>query len=315
MNKFDTLSMIIRIGFRSILRQKRRSMLVISSAAMGIIGIILTIAFMNAFFSSIMDSGIKSGLGHVQIRPEGYNETRKMGLLLDDPDSIRNKLQQMRLKDINYSERFEKEGLLRIGSFTRGVVFIGIQPDNEAMVSNYAKWIDEGTFLKSSGHIAGSKIIPCIIGRANAEKMEIHAGDWAIVSLSDHKGIYRSIRCSVQGIFSSAIGPVDRYTVLLNRRDLSNLFAERDDLVSYFVFLGNSLESSAPLKKNLLTSLSDTKNIEVLSYEDLESYFTKTMELIDYFTWIFYLLMLIGVALILLYGGRTELIETHLTLD
>jgi len=248
---------------------------------------------------AMMDNGIKSGLGHVQIRPAGYEESRKMGMLLEDPDALKKKVSGIKMENVFSSDRFEKEGLLRIGSFTRGVLFIGINPESEKSVSLYADWMDEGSFLSSKNSGAASKIIPCLIGRMNADKMEIGAGDWAVLSLSDQRGTYKSLRCSVQGIFSSSIEPIDKYTVLVRREDLSQFFAEKDNLISYFVFLGKSVESSEEIKKTLIMNFQDKDSLEILAYSDLEKYFTSAMEMIEYFEWIFYFILLIGVALIL----------------
>ncbi|MDH5655588.1 MAG: FtsX-like permease family protein [Spirochaetia bacterium] len=298
MNFFETILMIIKIGFRNIVRQKKRSALIISSAATGVIGIIFTIALINAFFIAMVENGIKSGLGHVQIRPAGYEESRKMGMLLQDPLSIQINIEDHKIKNTHFSGRFEREGILRIASFTRGVLFIGIE-ENEKKVSHYSDWTNEGEFLfpEKTGLHPGT--VPCMIGRINAEKMEVAPGDWAVLSLSDQTGTYRSVRCIISGIFSSSVEPIDKYTVILTRRDLSEFYSEKDDLYSYFVFLGESLEHAEKIKGSLQNTFSGNSEIEILSFSDLEKYFSGTMEMVDVFSWIFYLILLIGVALIL----------------
>ena len=72
---------IIVQAWRNIWRNRQRTWTVALAAIVGILGINMGIGFMNGMFSLMIDGAIQSGLGHVQVRPTDYLESRSEDLL------------------------------------------------------------------------------------------------------------------------------------------------------------------------------------------------------------------------------------------
>ena len=267
-----------------------------SSAAAGITGILFTMGLTNGFMSVMIDTALKTGLGHVQIRPAGFTESRKASLKLNNPEAIRQQLAKQ--KTVSYSFRLEKEGILKTGRVAQGVNFIGIDPATEKSISSYHKWIKAGNFL-SEENTTAELIIPCIIGHVNAQNMLLQPGDFVVISLTREDGSLYSIRGVVHGIFQSASEPLDKYTVLLKRSDLSRIIGAASGAASYITFFGKGMEYADSYKKDIRDILQGNGQIEVMSYRDIEPSITRLFDMMDQFYWIIYVIIFFGYAFIL----------------
>ena len=306
MNLVDKVKLLITLGFRNILRSPKRTMLVVSAAGTGMTGIILMFAFMNGFYLGMIDQGVETGLGHAQIRPAGYLKIRKDSLTLDKGRRILTDLHNMAKspaapENFRFAPRFEREGLLRMGGETRGVVLIGIDPILEGRISKFKEQMIEGVMpgeKETRIHTVHQGVIPCAIGRANAKKLDVGRGDSVILSMTDENGDTRSFRARVSGVFGASVPGVEKYTVLVKREDLARMYGEDESITGYFVILGSSLKKVNELKAWLQKELG-APNIEILTYEELEPMITRMLELSDQFNWITYIIMMFGFGLIL----------------
>ena len=78
MNLLDRLKFLAVFAWRSALRHKRRSLLVVSTATVGMTGVLFSMGFSNGMVDSMIRGGVQSGMGHVQIRPAGFEQERKI---------------------------------------------------------------------------------------------------------------------------------------------------------------------------------------------------------------------------------------------
>ncbi|MCB1160066.1 MAG: FtsX-like permease family protein [Leptospiraceae bacterium] len=298
MNLKDKLLLLFRLGLRNILRQKKRSYLVMSTAAVGMIGVLFTLASINGYYNSMILVGIQSGLGHIQIRPDGYQKERKLGMYFTRQTELEEEFK--RIQTLFFSARFEREGLLKVGARSTGVVLMGIEEKSEINVSYFSKWLIEGNFFETQTEKdRQSGTIPCLIGKVNSLKYDVKLNETLVLSFSDKEGDYKPVLCRIQGVFQSPSEPVDKFTVLLPRKDLSNLYAGRDDYLSYYVGLTESIDKAQAMKGKLLELIGKNSALEVLSYKDLEPSLVWLMDVSVQFGWIANIIIMSGFALVL----------------
>lgn len=289
----------LQIGLRNTRREKRRSGIIISCAAVGAFSLIFMFGFMNGIFDSMMTASIQSGLGYVQIRPQGYNNQRKSAMMIQNPKEIeaRFSIGPIYKKSVSFSPRFEQEGLLRLSSRIQGVLILGVEPFWEAKISAFAKWQINGVFIREQEK--GAFRLPlCYLGKANADKFEVKVGDSIIISIADINGDSVSARFQVGGIYQSPVEPVDKSIVLVQRSVLSQMYAKHEQAVSSFTFSGIELEESEFLKQKIQERVGALP-VEVLSYRELEPGLNRMLELSDLSFLIFSLILMGGFGLIL----------------
>ncbi len=324
-------------------------------------GMLLLIALMNGFTKIWVDGAIESGLGHVQLRPSGYREKRGQKMLFADPDGLIQITQEIEqqlaaisteIPGIRYAHRFEREGFLRLGSAIQGVQVIGVDVDREKNISKFDDWLITGSYFASSraeeerDKLYG--LVPCLLGRANAEKFEVERGETLVLSINTAEASTRSVRVRVEGIFQAIAEPVEKYTLLLPRQALSLMFNESPNQISYSIYLTSHLQLAKTLQKKIENMIENTMEntmestmgntientmentmgntmgntientmekgaqaaaIDVLSYQELQPGITKLLENVENTIAIFYFIMLSGFAFVLLNSVTMSVFE------
>ncbi len=312
MRYLEKLKLIITLGWRNIWRQKRRSLLVISTAMVGIMGVMLTMGLMNGMIKMWVDSSVESGIGHVQIRPAGFNKSRKNSMHFKDPRPLRQLVEKAMNESsdhwkhgaLHYGNRFERKGFIRLGSAMQGLLVIGIDPDREKAISKYDEWLIDGNYLNSKEEdIPG--VIPCLIGVANAKKLDVGVNDYIVLTIGGADGSSKSVRARISGIFKSIAEPVDKYNMVVRRVDLSKVYGSQEAELSYTVFRAENRFLAGNLK-NYLNDVSGAerplknRSFEILTFEDMQPGITYILSMIDSFMEIFILIFMFGFAFVLL---------------
>lgn len=298
----EKITMILQIGFRNIWRSPKRSWLVMSTAMIGMMGVLFSMGFFNGTMNSLIQAGIYSGLGHVQVLPEGFNKKRKNGMLFSEPEKILEKLQahkeELEKDEIYVSPRLQKEGFIRLGTFSRGLMVLGVDPEPEKKVSYYADWVIDGDYLsEKTEEIAG--VIPVLLGEANARKMEVETGDFFVLTVSDNEGESVSRQARIAGIFSSRSEPIDKYMLVVRRSDFSQMLTGEKNALSAITVRGKNLDLSDSIKTRLQKIFSDEES-DILTYIELQPEINRMLDLSAQFTGIFYVILLSGFGLTLL---------------
>lgn len=291
------LPIIFHLGTRNIVRQKKRSLFVMATAAMGMMGVLPMLGLLNGTLSSMKQGALESGLGHLQIRPEGYTTNRRPGRSFRDAETARHLVRNVPWPaSARLAARFEREGLLRLGSYTAGVLLMGIEPDDERWVSAYDDWLIRGNYFERSD----THLIPCIIGSSSARRMEVDVGDSVVLSTGDHNGDTASVRAIIVGIFESPIPPLNRSVVLLPRDRLSTLYDGSPDHIGGFIALfhqESEMSAGADASRAALTGVPD---MEVLTFDEVHPELKAVLDLSRHYDRILSTLFLTGFALTLL---------------
>ncbi|MCB1199716.1 MAG: ABC transporter permease [Leptospiraceae bacterium] len=309
------MKMITQMAWRNLWRQKRRTTLVMTSAAAGILGMIMYMGFLNGLKSMMIEGSIESGLGFVQIRPDDYIEKRQSGLTLPNADQIIKSLQTLQKSSsltFHFSERTEKEGMVRLGGTMRGVNFLGINPETEKNVSSFDRWLVEGEYLKEnkSQDQNSFRMIPIMMGKALARKFEVEVADFVIISMGSDNGNV-SYKTQIVGVYEAISDGIDLSTVLLLRSDLLSILKLPDNQHSpeYITLSTENLGDTEHLKTLISETLSSVQNIKAATYKELQPEIVRLLEFSDQFKSIFYLIIMTGFALTLLNSILMSVLE------
>jgi putative ABC transport system permease protein len=147
----------IKLAFRNILRHRRRSLMTLLAIMTGVIGIVIFGGFVEANYSGLRESVIRSQYGHVQLYAPGYLQNHRKdpaGYRLS-PAQVDDYLQLIEADErvLVTTRRLEFTGLLGNAGTSQAAMIRGVDPDNESMI-NSALTILEGNEL--AGAAAGA---------------------------------------------------------------------------------------------------------------------------------------------------------------
>ncbi len=198
---------LIKIAFRNLYRQKRRSLLTIAIISVGVVAVLLFSALSDAFKNMMIGQITDSMLGHMQIHKKGYvssldnlpldktinvKQMKKIGEILD-------KIPQVEA----YSKRILMGGMLSNYMETTNIKVAGINPKDEAVVTPLlASRIKKGTMLKK-----GEILLPELVTKG----MGLKVGQSIVLIVNNADGSVNGQNLKIAGIVESVVGPTGKY--------------------------------------------------------------------------------------------------------
>ncbi len=195
---------------RNVWRNRRRSLIVISSVATGVFAMLLAMGLLNGIMTQMVENTINTSLGHVSIRKSGPGQSLHLADAFRPGTDIDQALNENASSIRGWAPRVKVKGMARSSASSRGVVVVGIDPVKERTVSHLAEYTlasDGSTFLKDS---SSSSVL---ISRSMAEKLDLVPGDKMVLMLQNSKGEIIGAGLTVRGTFRTPVDSFDRFTV------------------------------------------------------------------------------------------------------
>ena len=277
--------MLLKLAWRNIWRNKRKSLIVLSSVIVGMIAVIFYDGLDHGMLHQMLNNQISNSVSHIQIHKKGFNNNKIIKNYIPDNPLAEKAVKSQ--KDIKaYSERVITFGLASSASSSSGVYIYGVYPDMEAKVSDIKKSIIEGKFF------TGNKR-DIVIGKQLADKLGVGLNDKVVIMANTPNGDIGSDLFRVAGIFQSVSSEFDKTTIYIPIKTAQEMLEIDSHIYEYAIIL-NDYHNVDKVKSELESKLGN--KYEVLSYKDLLPMLIYQMDLYDQTMWIFY--MIVGLALI-----------------
>lgn len=213
------MSTLIKIAWRNVWRQRRRTLLI--AAAMGVTMSLLVLydGMIVGFEQAIYGNAIQLMGGNIQVHAPGYSEksTRTPLLPMDNPDAVV-QTAEAHPDVVMATKRIVTGGLVtnREGAFS--VSIVGVETDKEAQISPVAQNISKGRYLNPND---GDFIV---IGQGLATAMEVEVGDRiTMVGASTHEQ-NRQRTMTILGIYDVGVPTVEKTTIYMSLAEAQGLF-------------------------------------------------------------------------------------------
>jgi len=213
------VSILIKIAWRNVWRQRRRTFLI--AGAMGFIMALLLLydGIVVGFEDAIYGNSIQIMGGNIQAHAPGYkDETGSKPLLpLADPDAVV-QAAESNPDVLMAAKRIVTGGLVtnREGAFS--VTIIGLETEKEAQISQVAKNISEGRFLTPDD---GDLIV---IGQGLATVMDVKVGDRITMVGNVKHEQTRQRTMTIVGIYDVGVPTVEKSTIYMSLGEAQQLF-------------------------------------------------------------------------------------------
>ena len=277
--------MIFRIAWRNIWRNRRRSLIVMISVAIGIIAALLMDTLSRGMMVQMLENQIGSHVSHIQIHRKGFRADPVIQNFLPDPQRVQTAVG--RLGEIGFwTERVITYGLLSSAESSSGITLVGIDPTREADVTTIKNSVVAGRYLSGERN-------EIVIGRKLAEKLNVTMGDKVVDMATSIDGSVASDVFRVVGLyetFSSEFDKVFAYVDLAHMQDMLGLRSN----VSEVALLVRDRDQLDRVKEELRHELGES--YEVLSYPEILPFLVLQLDIFEESMYIFYLI--IGIALI-----------------
>ncbi len=168
--------LILKLAFRNILRQRRRSLLTGISMAGGYLLCALSFSLLEGSYNNVIAIFTEDHTGDIQIHKENYLQRPKVYKTIDEPpDAILTSHPDV----VSFTPRVFAPALAYSGSKSSPVRVIGIDPEKEPDVSRVRQKVADGEYFNASPDLNG--YYKAMIGQGVADSLNLKPGDEIIL--------------------------------------------------------------------------------------------------------------------------------------
>ena len=198
---------ILRLAWRNVWRNSRRSLVTIAAMAFALWTMVLYAGLVEGMILGMEGDVLDLEVGEVQIVAEGYRDDPSLYTLIKDPEAV---LTQLDALDYPASARLLGGGLCAVDEESAGVQLVGLNIQRDAAVTLISERVAEGAWL------AEDDLQGVVIGRKLATTIDAQIGDELLVLSQGWEGGIAADLYTVRGILGTVGASVDSATVFMN---------------------------------------------------------------------------------------------------
>jgi ABC-type lipoprotein release transport system permease subunit len=249
---------LIKMAFRDLGRNRRRSFFSALAISVGLAILILLASVINGEIGSSIQGAILLETGHIQVRAASYDENKsslKWADLVPNPDQVASQISTLpQVKAA--TPRLFASGFITAGNQSAGARVIGIDPASVAS-DPYRLGIISGSFLTAddSGGL--------LIGKPIADKLHLKAGDNVSLSVNTANGDVAEQTFTVRGIYSTNTTSFDSTTIFLPLAKAQAITQTQNHASTVFVLLKDAAYTDS------VASALKGSGLKVLTWKEL----------------------------------------------
>jgi len=235
--------MLLSIAWKNVWRNKLRSLIVIISITIGLLGGLFYLAFSNGMVQHQIGASIKTEISNIQLHNPNYLINDEITYTISNPSEKLIKIKQ--IDEVQaVTSRIKSMAMVSSANSGTGVTVYGIDIENEKKVSDlYTKLID-GSYFETKVRN------PILIGNKLAEKLKVKINSKIVITIQDFTGNITYGAFKVVGIFKTHNTMFDQANVFVRNTDLAHNISFADNQTSEIAVL---------LKHNDFTDITVTK--------------------------------------------------------
>lgn len=280
--------MMIALAWRNIWRNKRRSIITLSSIGFSVVFATMLNSLQHGTFEKLIDNSVKFYLGHFQIQNPEYWEDKTLDNCMVYSDSLDARIASTE-GVIAYSPRIESFALASSGEITRASMLLGINPDHEDKIIGLSNKLVEGQLIAHDGN-------GVLLGAGLADYLKLGIADTLILISQGYHGANAAGLFVVQGILKFPNPLQDKQLVVMPLKK-AQWFYDMDSRVTSVAVLLNDYKIMPGVESDLAGGM-DKKSERLVDWQTMSPDLIQLAELkyasTDIMTLILYLVIGFG---------------------
>ena len=251
--------MLIKLAWRNIWRNKKRSLITISAIFIAVFLCIILRALQLGMYDNMINNVVGSYSGYIQIHSKGFWDEQ----IVDNSFSL-NKDFLNEIESIdgvsNTLQRIQSGSLASSSDLSKFVFVTGIQPSKESSLTNWEKRLINGQLLKEE-----SKSLN--IGKGVAKYFDLEIGDTLVLLGQGYHGMQAAGAYPVSGILDLKNPTLNKITVFMTLPQAQD-FLSAQNMITHLILnkKENKDEDAIALDvKNLI----DNEVYEVMTWREM----------------------------------------------
>jgi ABC-type lipoprotein release transport system permease subunit len=249
----------LRLAWRNIWRNKRRTLLTAASIFLAIFLALIVRSLQIGWFDNLTDIVVQSYTGHIQIHKKGYWDDRDINNSMVYSDSLAEKVRSVGNIDKTVP-RLEYFALSSYGKQTKGVMLAGTDPSREDALTRLSAKVVKGHYLDA--HNNG-----ILVSEGLASFLGLTAGDTLVLLGQGFHGVSAAGKFPVCGIVYFPSPVLNNQMVYMNLRTAQEFYGAENRITSLSLTLKNPDEINSTMA--VLQKKIDVGKFEVMRWDEM----------------------------------------------
>lgn len=217
--------MIFKIAWRNIYRNKKRSLITISSIFAALFLIILMRALQFGFYDKLIETVVESYAGYVEVHADGFWDNQSLDNSMEVDQSLLDNIKTVEGVD-NIVQRLQTFTLISMGNKTKGGVINGINILDEQKITDWSKKMVSGTFEINDNEI--------IVGKGIAEYFDVKENDTLILYGQGYRGMMAAGKYPVAGVIDLKNPDLNKLGIFMTIESARS-YVSSDDISTHII--------------------------------------------------------------------------------
>ena len=280
--------MIVRLGWRNIWRNPRRTMVIMTAVIIGVWSMIFLGALMRGITEQMVRNGIATLTGHIQVHQEGYRNDPVIENSKSEPQKVENAINTLLPSGALWTYRVRVNAVVSNARHSGGITLVGIDPLREARVSFIGQAVTKGRYLKPDDKDG------IVVGKALADKFETKLGRKLILMSQDTSQEIASRAFRIVGIFRAEMAATEKQFAFVTIPSAQHMLKLKRAVSEISIILPDH-QVSGRVANVLRTAMSST-DYEVRTWQELLPLVTAVLKIYDGFIFLWFLVVFIAMG-------------------
>ncbi|MFM2592042.1 FtsX-like permease family protein [Vibrio harveyi] len=250
--------MLVKLAWRNLWRQKRRTLLTASALALVLFLSLITRAFQEGSYTSNIKNAAKFYTGLIQLQNPEFGDSSSIDDVLPQTSTFISAAKNNPNIDV-VLPRVESFALAAKDERSKGVMVLGVEPEAEDKYSNISDKLIEGSYIQS-----GQKSV--LVGGGLANYLQLKVGDELVLYGAGYRGLTAAGLYQISGILHFPLQQLDSQLVYMPLDTAQSLYS-LDDQVTAWVLNIESLRDLPDTVEQLKAEYG--KNVAVKDWKEL----------------------------------------------
>ncbi|MBW2078513.1 MAG: ABC transporter permease, partial [Deltaproteobacteria bacterium] len=261
--------------------------MIMIAVIIGVWSMIFLGALMRGMIEDMIENGIATLTGHIQVHHKGYRDDPVIENSIADLNTIESALESLLPPGTQWTPRVRVNGIASNARHSDGVTLVGIDPELEAKVSFIGHAVTQGRYLTLDEENG------ILVGKALIDKFETKLGRKLVLMSQDTSGEIASRSFRIVGVFRAEMEATEKQFAFVTMHAAQRMLKLKEGISEFSIILLDQGEAERVAHK-IEAALPSA--YEVHSWRDLLPLLSAYLRLFDGFMWLWYLVVFIAMG-------------------
>jgi len=280
--------MYFQMAWRNIWRNPRRTTVILVAVIIGVWSMILLGALARGMIINMLENGISTLTGDIQIHGRGYRDDPSVEKSMYDSEILKTGLKSVLPPGAAWAPRVRVNAIASNARHSAGITLVGIDPSMEANVSFIGHAVSEGRYLKQEEKNG------VIVGRALLDKFETDIGKKLVFMSQDTGNEIASRAFRIVGVYRADMEASEKQFAFVNLPAARKMLKMGNGISEVSIILPGHDDLSG-IAGRLKEALPET-DFEVHTWSELLPLLKAYLTIFDDFMYIWFLVTFIAMG-------------------